>query len=143
MRCQNKPAGFGEGAFQWDGLLLTLNGIAICLAGEAVMLSSSLGLPCFTDKMPANFSHVGLISMILPNAKIIDARRHPMGTCVANYRQLYAQGKNQTYDLVDFAEYFLEYIRIMDHWQEVLPGRVLRAQYEDVVSVNNPVNLEI
>ena len=66
-----------------------------------------------------------------------------MGTCVANYRRLYAQGKNQTYDLVDFAEFFLEYIRIMDHWQEVLPGRVLRAQYEDVVSVNNPVNLEI
>jgi tetratricopeptide (TPR) repeat protein len=93
-----------------------------------------LDLPCFTDKMPANFSHVGLISMILPNAKIIDARRHPMGTCVANYRQLYAQGKNQTYDLVDFAEYFLEYIRIMDHWQEVLPGRVLRVQYEDVVA---------
>jgi Flp pilus assembly protein TadD len=93
-----------------------------------------LGLPCFTDKMPANFSHVGLISMILPNAKIIDARRHPMGTCVANYRQLYAKGKNQTYDLVDFAEYFLDYIRIMDHWQEVLPGRVLRVQYEDVVA---------
>jgi Flp pilus assembly protein TadD len=93
-----------------------------------------LDLPCFTDKMPANFSHVGLISMILPNAKIIDARRHPMGACVANYRQLYAQGKYQTYDLVDLAEYFLEYTRIMDHWQEVLPGRVLRVQYEDVVA---------
>ncbi len=106
--------------------------------GEAYIYHSRahrrLDLPCFTDKMPANFSHVGLISMILPNAKIIDARRHPLGTCIANYRQLYAQGKNQTYDLVDFAEYFLEYIRIMDHWQEVLPGRVLRVQYEDVVA---------
>jgi len=93
-----------------------------------------LDLPFFTDKMPSNFSHVGLISMILPNARIIDARRHPMATCIANYRQLYAQGKYQTYDLVDLAEYFLEYIRIMDHWQEVLPGRVLRVQYEDVVA---------
>ena len=91
-------------------------------------------LPCFTDKMPANFSHVGLIHLMLPNARIIDARRHPMGTCVANYRQLYAQGKHQTYDLVEFAEYFLEYCKIMDHWQEVLPGRVLRVDYEDVVA---------
>jgi len=91
-------------------------------------------LSCFTDKMPANFSHIGLIHLMLPNAKIIDARRHPMGTCVANFRQLYAQGKNQTYDLVECAEYYLEYSRIMDHWQKVLPGRVLRVQYEDVVA---------
>lgn len=94
----------------------------------------SLDLPCFTDKMPANFAHVGLIHMMLPNAKIIDARRHPMGTCVANFRQLYAKGKNQTYDLIEFAEYYLEYQRMMDHWQKVLPGRVLRVNYEDVVS---------
>ncbi len=93
-----------------------------------------LGLPCLTDKMPANFSHVGLIHMMLPNAKIIDARRHPLGTCVANFRQLYAQGKNQTYDLVEFAEYYLQYRRIMEHWQTVLPGRVLSVQYEDVVA---------
>jgi len=93
-----------------------------------------LDLPYFTDKMPANFSHVGLIHKMLPNAKIIDARRHPMATCVANFRQLYAQGKNQTYDLIEFAEYFLEYCRIMDHWNEALPGRVLRVNYEDVVS---------
>jgi hypothetical protein len=84
--------------------------------------------------MPANFAHVGLIHMMLPNAKIIDARRHPMATCVANYRQLYAQGKNQTYDLTEFAEYYLDYRRIMDHWQKVLPGRVLQVDYEDVVA---------
>ena len=91
-------------------------------------------LSYFTDKMPANFSHVGLIHMMLPNAKIIDTRRHPMGTCVANFRQLYAQGKNQTYDLIECAEYYLEYARMMGHWQEVLPGGVLRVQYEDVVA---------
>jgi len=106
--------------------------------GKAYMYHSgvhrSLDQPFFTDKMPANFSHVGLIHMMLPNAKIIDARRHPMATCVANFRQLYAQGKNQTYELVEFAEYYLEYCRIMDHWNDVLPGRVLRVNYEDVVS---------
>jgi len=93
-----------------------------------------LELPYFTDKMPANFSHIGLIHMMLPKAKIIDVRRHPLGTCLANYRQLYAQGKNQTYDLVELAEYYLEYRRMMDHWQDVLPGRVLQVNYEDVVA---------
>lgn len=87
----------------------------------------------FTDKMPANFAHVGLIHLALPNAKIIDARRHPLDTCIGNYRQLFAQGKNQSYDLNEFAEYLLEYIRVMTHWDEVLPGRVLKVQYEDVV----------
>jgi len=93
-----------------------------------------LNLPYFTDKMPANFSHIGLIHRMLPHSKIIDVRRHPLGTCLANFRQLYAQGKNQTYDLVELAEYYLEYRRMMDHWQEVLPGRVLQVNYEEVVA---------
>ncbi len=93
-----------------------------------------LSLPYFTDKMPANFSHIGLIHMMLPHSKIIDVRRHPLGTCLANFRQLYARGKNQTYDLVELAEYYLDYRRMMDHWQEVLPGRVLQVNYEDVVA---------
>jgi tetratricopeptide (TPR) repeat protein len=89
--------------------------------------------PYFTDKMPANFPHVGLIHMMLPNAKIIDARRNPLDTTVANFRQLFAKGKNQSYDLNEFAEYYLEYLRLMQHWDEVLPGCVLRMNYEDVV----------
>lgn len=88
----------------------------------------------FTDKMPANFAHVGLIHLALPNAKIIDARRHPLDVCVGNYRQLFAQGKNHAYDLNECAEYFLDYVRVMDHWDQVLPGRVLKVQYEDVVA---------
>jgi tetratricopeptide (TPR) repeat protein len=88
----------------------------------------------FTDKMPANFAHVGLIHLALPNAKIIDARRHPLDVCVGNYRQLFAQGKNHAYDLNECAEYFLDYTRVMNHWDEVLPGRVLKVQYEDVVT---------
>jgi tetratricopeptide (TPR) repeat protein len=90
--------------------------------------------PYFTDKMPANFSHIGFILSILPNAKIIDARRDPLATCVANYRHLFAKGKNQTYDLTELGEYYLQYVRIMEHWDRVLPGAVLRIQYEEVVA---------
>lgn len=90
-------------------------------------------LPFFTDKMPANFTHVGLIHLALPQARIIDARRHPLDTCIGNFRQLFAQGKNMTYDLYEMAEYYLEYHRVMDHWDTVMPGRVLRVRYEDLV----------
>ncbi len=92
------------------------------------------GLPRFTDKMPANFVHVGLIHLALPNAKFVDTRRHPLDICIGNYRQLFAQGKNHAYDLNECAEYYLEYVRVMDHWDAVLPGRVLRVNYEDVVA---------
>ena len=92
------------------------------------------GLPQFTDKMPANFIHVGLIHLALPNAKIIDTRRHPLDVCIGNFRQLFAQGKNHAYDLNECAEYYLDYVRVMNHWDEVLPGRVLRVNYEDVVA---------
>ena len=131
------------GSQQPDGLrypqvVIDLSNTQFKSLGQAYIYHSGvhrrLDQPYFTDKMPANFSHVGLIHMMLPHAKIIDTRRHPMATCVANFRQLYAQGKNQTYDLIEFAEYYLEYCRIMDHWQKVLPGRVLRVQYEDVVA---------
>ena len=88
----------------------------------------------FTDKMPANFPHVGFIRSVLPHAKIIDARREPMATCVANFRQLFAQGKNQSYDLTELGEYYLHYVDMMAHWDAVLPGKVLRVQYEEVVA---------
>ena len=91
-------------------------------------------LPRFTDKMPSNFTFVGFIQLILPNAKIVDARRQPLDACIANFRQLYAEGKNHTYDLNECAEYFLEYVRLMAHWDDVLPDRVLRVQYEDVIN---------
>jgi hypothetical protein len=83
--------------------------------------------------MPANFSHAGFIRLVLPHAKIIDARRDPIATCVANYRHLFARGKNQSYDLVELAEYYLQYVGIMEHWDKVMPGEILRVQYEDVV----------
>jgi tetratricopeptide (TPR) repeat protein len=92
------------------------------------------GAPRFIDKMPNNFPSIGLLSLILPNARIIDARRHPLDACVSCYRQLFAKGQSFTYDLTEIGEYYLQYQRMMDHWAEVLPGRVLTVQYEEVVS---------
>ena len=91
------------------------------------------GKPYFIDKMPNNFRHIGLIQLILPNAKIIDARREPMACCFSNFKQLFAQGQEFTYSLEDIGRYYRTYLDLMRHWDEVLPGRVLRVQHEDVV----------
>ena len=87
----------------------------------------------FIDKMPNNFRHLGLIHLILPNAKIIDARREPMACCFSNFKQLFAAGQEFTYDIEDIARYYRSYVGLMAHWDEVLPGKVLRVQYEQVV----------
>tara|TARA_B110000438_G_scaffold6433_1_gene6385 strand:- start:106 stop:2121 length:2016 start_codon:yes stop_codon:yes gene_type:complete len=91
-------------------------------------------LPFFIDKMPNNFSHVGLIKLILPNAKIIDARRNPLDTCFSCYKQLFARGQVFTYDLPELARYYINYIKLMDHWDETLPGFVYRVNYEQMIS---------
>jgi tetratricopeptide (TPR) repeat protein len=91
------------------------------------------GKPFFIDKMPNNFRHIGLIHLMLPNAKIIDVRREPLSCCFSNYKQLFAQGQEFSYGLEDIARYYRSYLDLMRHWDEVLPGRVLRVQYEDVV----------
>jgi len=90
--------------------------------------------PFFTDKMPNNFASIGLLQLILPNAKIVNARRHPLDSCMGSYKQLFFKGQAFTYDLVELGEYYLEYQRIMDHWHSVLPGKVLDVQYEQMVS---------
>jgi tetratricopeptide (TPR) repeat protein len=87
----------------------------------------------FIDKMPNNFRHIGLIRLMLPNAKIIDARREPMACCFGNLKQLFAQGQEFTYSVEDIARYYRTYLDLMRHWDTVLPGRVLRVQHEDVV----------
>ncbi len=92
------------------------------------------GTPYFTDKMPNNFAHIGLIHAILPNAKIIDARRHPLDSCVGCFKQHFAKGQTFTYDMFELGEFYLEYDKLMSHWDELLPGKVLRVQYENVVS---------
>jgi len=97
------------------------------------MPNRALGRPYFVDKMPNNFRHIGLIHLILPNAKIIDARRDPMACCFSNFKQLFAQGQEFTYGIEDIARYYRTYVELMDHWDAVLPGRVLRVQNEDVI----------
>ena len=92
--------------------------------------------PFFVDKMPNNFRHIGLIHLVLPNAKIIDARRHPMACGFSGYKQLFAEGQQFTYDLADVGQYYRDYVELMDHWDAVLPGKVLCVQYEDVVGAN-------
>ena len=90
--------------------------------------------PFFIDKMPNNFRHIGLIKLMLPNAKIIDARRDPMSCCFSGFKQLFAEGQMFSYDLEDIGQYYLDYVRLMDHWDAALPGFVLKVQHEDVVA---------
>lgn len=89
--------------------------------------------PLFIDKMPNNFLHIGLIRLILPNAKIIDARRAPMACCFSGFKQLFAEGQDFSYNLNDIGRYYQAYLKLMDHWQQVLPGFVLTVNHEDVV----------
>jgi tetratricopeptide (TPR) repeat protein len=89
--------------------------------------------PYFIDKLPNNFLHVGLIHLILPNARIIDARRHPLGCCLSGFKQHFARGQNFTYDLADLGSYYSGYVELMAHFDRVLPGRVHRVFYESLV----------
>ncbi|MGC1727888.1 MAG: sulfotransferase, partial [Steroidobacteraceae bacterium] len=91
------------------------------------------GKPFFIDKMPNNFRHLGLIHLMLPNARIIDARREPLACCFSNFKQLFANGQEFTYSIGDIARYYRTYLELMRHWDQVLPGRVLRVLHEDVV----------
>lgn len=91
------------------------------------------GAPFFIDKMPNNFRHIGLIKLILPNARIIDARRDAMDCCFSGFKQLFAEGQEFTYGLTEIGRYYRDYVDLMRHWDEVLPGAVLRVRHEDVL----------
>ena len=89
--------------------------------------------PMFTDKMPNNFRHIGLIHLIMPNAKIIDARRYPLDCCFSMFKQLFAQGQEFSYGLEEAGSYYRTYVKLMDHWDRVLPNKILRVNNEDVI----------
>ena len=91
------------------------------------------GAPFFIDKMPNNFAHVGFIHLMLPNAKIIDARRHPLGCCLSGFKQHFARGQTFSYDLEEIGRYYRDYVELMAHFDDVLPGRVHRVFYENMV----------
>jgi tetratricopeptide (TPR) repeat protein len=121
---------------RYPNLLETLTREDCARLGEKYLSDTRLyrsGRAHFIDKMPNNFRHIGLIHLMLPNAKIIDARREPLGCCFSNFKQLFAQGQEFTYSVDDIARYYRTYLALMRHWDEILPGRVLRVQHEDVV----------
>jgi predicted Zn-dependent protease len=105
---------------------------------ERTRVQRRSGRPFFTDKMPNNFAHIGLIHLILPHAKIIDARRHPLGCCFSNFKQHFARGQGFTYDLAGMGRYYREYVELMAHFDSVLPGRVHRVIYERLVADPEP-----
>jgi tetratricopeptide (TPR) repeat protein len=121
---------------RYPGVLADLGPDEFCALGKRYMSDTRAyrgDKPFFLDKMPNNFRHVGLIHLILPNAKIIDVRREPMACCFSNLKQLFASGQEFSYRMEDIARYYRTYIELMQHWDAVLPGRILRICYEDVV----------
>ena len=129
---------------RYPDILLSLSEPQLKLIGDKYINDSDVfrtDKPYFIDKMPNNFRHIGLIKLILPNAKIIDIRRSSMSACFSCYKQLFAEGQEFTYDLKDLAGYYNNYVELMDHWNKVLPNQILSINYEDVVNdFENSVN---
>jgi tetratricopeptide (TPR) repeat protein len=125
-----------EGSTPYPGVLAELDPAVFKRFGEEYLALTRLqrgGKPYFIDKMPNNFRHIGLIHLMLPNAKIIDARRETMACAFGNFKQLFASGQQFTYSLEDIARYYRMYEDLMLHWNRVLPGKILLVRHEDVV----------
>jgi tetratricopeptide (TPR) repeat protein len=131
--------GKGRGAqSKYPEALGALSAAELAAFGESYLnrtrIQRRTDAPFFIDKMPNNFQHIGLIHLILPNAKIIDARRHPMANCFAAFKQHFARGQHFSYDLMDLGRYYADYVELTAHFDRVLPGRVHRVIYERMVS---------
>ena len=126
-----------RGRGKYPSSVLELDGDARRAAGEDYLSRASIqrrtARPFFIDKLPNNWMFVPFIHLVLPNAKIIDARRHPLGCCMSNFRQHFARGQDFSYDLSDLGLYYAAYVRLMAHVDAVLPGRVHRVVYEQMV----------
>ena len=121
---------------RYPGILAKMDADEFRQLGETYLAAARAyraNKPFFVDKMPNNFRHLGLIHLILPNAKVIDARREPVACCFSNLKQLFANGQEFTYGVEDISRYYRTYLELMRHWDRVLPGWVLRVQHEDVV----------
>lgn len=126
-----------DDAPKYPGVLADISNEKFAQFGEAFIADTRIhrrGAAFFIDKMPNNFRHIGLIQRMLPNAKIIDARRHPMACCFSGFKQLFASGQEFTYGLEEIGRYYKDYVELMDHWDKVLPGKILHVHYEDVVA---------
>ena len=122
---------------RYPGVLMELTAEGFMRFGERFLTETRVyrqtGRPFFIDKMPNNFRDIGLIHLMLPNAKIIDARREPMACCFGNLKQLFSSGQEFSYNINDVARYYRTYLEIMRHWNVALPGRILSVHYEDVI----------
>jgi len=121
---------------RYPGVLAELSPEELRRMGEIYLEETGVyrqGAPFFIDKMPGNFHDIGFIHLILPNAKIIEARREAMACCFGNFKQLFANGQKFTYDLTEMGHYYRGYIELMEHWHRALPGKILRVQHSDVV----------
>ncbi|WP_425503459.1 tetratricopeptide repeat-containing sulfotransferase family protein [Rhodanobacter panaciterrae] len=129
--------GDADSAMPYHGALAALDVDALRALGERYLAHTRIqrktSAPLFIDKMPNNFMHIGLIHLMLPNAKIIDARRHPLGCCFSGFKQHFARGQNFSYDLGDLGRYYRDYVALMAHFDAVLPGRIHRVVYERMV----------
>ncbi len=126
------------GVDQWPQKLSTATPDALRRMGESFIETTQIqrktDKPFFIDKLPNNWINIALILLILPNARIIDARRHPMGCCFSNFKQHFARGQNFSYSLSDAGRYYADYVRLMRHVDAIAPGRVVRVIYEDMVA---------
>jgi len=132
---QFRPRGQDE-SLQYPQILARLTPGDLRTLGEIYLEETRAyrrGAPFFIDKNPANFRDIGFIHLILPNARIIDARREAMACGFGNFKQLFVGGQEFAYDLVEIGRYYRAYVELMEHWDRVLPGKVLRVQHEDVV----------
>ncbi|WP_449427042.1 tetratricopeptide repeat-containing sulfotransferase family protein [Rhodanobacter umsongensis] len=129
--------GDADSAMPYHGALAALDGDALRALGERYLAHTRIqrktAAPLFIDKMPNNFMHIGLIQLMLPNAKIIDARRHPLGCCFSGFKQHFARGQSFSYDLGDLGRYYRDYVALMAHFDAVLPGRIHRVVYERMI----------
>ena len=132
-----RTQGDADSAMPYYGALAALDADALRALGERYLehtrIQRKTAAPLFIDKMPNNFMHIGLIQLMLPNAKIIDARRHPLGCCFSGFKQHFARGQSFSYDLDDLGRYYRDYVALMAHFDAVLPGRIHRVVYEHMV----------
>jgi len=122
----------------YDNVLASLNASELAELGETYLARTKIhrktDKPFFIDKMPNNFLHIALIAVTLPNAKIIDARRHPLACCFSNFKQYFAQGQSFSYSLSDMGSFYRDYVELMAHYDDCLPGKTHRVIYEEMVA---------
>ena len=135
-RCIAEINRYRKKGVEYPGALMNMNEEDILYLGQKYLQDTQryrTVKPYFIDKMPNNFPSIGLLHLILPNAKVINARRHPLDSCLGTWKQLFFHGQAFSYDFFELGQYYLQYQRVMNHWHRALPGKVLDVQYENMI----------